>query len=487
MEKLQEKNRLTFHLMPPKGWMNDPNGSCYYKNNYHIFFQYSPEEVRGGQKSWGHYRSRDLVNWEFVGEAILPDIPEDKDGVYSGCAFVEDGKLEVFYTGNVKEEGEYDYTYAGRGANVIYVSSEDGLHFSQKQVLLTNKDYPGEYSCHIRDPKVWKEGDTYYMVLGGRKGSAPEAGTVKADTEDHGGALIYTSKDKLNWHFLRELTTKEYFGFMWECPDYFELDGKTVFAFCPQGLQKETYRFQNSDQSGYLICEKERVQSDGKSEETEAWKLSDFKEWDMGFDFYAPQTFLTPDGRRLLIGWVGLPGADYTNEATVKEGWQHCLTVLRELTFENGTIRQWPVRELEALRGKLLLSKQEAKLEAAKENQEIVTVQASSFDCSIYFEENASKKEIYIENDLSIQYKDGIIKVIYTNDTGEGRKIRQAKLQGVGEIRILKDRSMVEIYVNHGEAVFSTRYYPKDMSQCRLTVTGSVKEMNIWEMGTIYE
>ena len=62
-----------FHIMPPQGWLNDPNGSCYYKGSYHIFFQYSKDDVNGGLKTWGHYTSKDLVTFKFEGEAVFPD------------------------------------------------------------------------------------------------------------------------------------------------------------------------------------------------------------------------------------------------------------------------------------------------------------------------------------------------------------------------------------------------------------------------------
>ena len=53
------KFRQKFHLMPPTGWLNDPNGLCQFKGVYHAFFQYSPFNAEGGVKMWGHYTSRD--------------------------------------------------------------------------------------------------------------------------------------------------------------------------------------------------------------------------------------------------------------------------------------------------------------------------------------------------------------------------------------------------------------------------------------------
>ena len=60
--RAMQTNRLTHHLMPPTGWLNDPNGLCWYKGRYHVFFQYSPFESNGGLKFWGHYSSEDMIS-----------------------------------------------------------------------------------------------------------------------------------------------------------------------------------------------------------------------------------------------------------------------------------------------------------------------------------------------------------------------------------------------------------------------------------------
>lgn len=166
--------------------------------------------------------------------------------------------MELFYTGNVKEEGEHDYIHTGRGANVIRVTSKDGIHFSKKELLSTNQHYPKDYTCHIRDPKVWKKDNTYYMVLGGRK------------CDDNGSILQYRSKDKIHWEFAGEIATEEPFGYMWECPDAFSLGGKTVLMCCPQGVERERFRFWNVHQSGYFLLddrEKENLGGTCKKEQ----------------------------------------------------------------------------------------------------------------------------------------------------------------------------------------------------------------------------
>ena len=111
----KDRFRQRLHLMPPVGWLNDPNGLCWFGGRCHAFFQYAPFGPEGGVKMWGHYTSRDMISWEYQGVALYPDQPFDCGGVYSGCAFVEDGEMYLYYTGNVKLEDRDDYDYISSG------------------------------------------------------------------------------------------------------------------------------------------------------------------------------------------------------------------------------------------------------------------------------------------------------------------------------------------------------------------------------------
>lgn len=420
---MSEKWRQRLHLEPLKGWLNDPNGLCFFGGKYHVFFQYSPEKADGSEKKcWGHYESPDLLKWDYVGISIRPDIPEDRDGVYSGSAIIADGKMELFYTGNVKENGVHDYIRSGRGANVIRISSADGRNFSPKKVLLRNSDYPEYCSCHVRDPKLWEDNGKYYMILGARTLS------------DEGCVLIYESENQDEWQFVKKLSVPD-FGYMWECPDMFDIDGGQFLSISPQGLEHFDTKYQNIFSSGYFHVENDM--------------LNNFEEWDHGFDFYAPQTFEAPDGRRILIGWFGIGDSEYTNP-TVPLGWQHCLTLPRELTVDgNGDILQNPIRELISLRGeKLRISDGE------------------SIKAYLPFElcgKTLGEFEITFDKAVKLQYDGKIFRLEFTDKTvGRGRTARNAEIPNCKDIRIIADMSSLEIYLNGGRKVISTRFYPEN-------------------------
>lgn len=448
-----DRYRLKFHLMPPVGWLNDPNGLCFFQGYYHVFFQYTPFDAKGGLKVWGHYKSKDLLSWKYEGTPILPDQSFDCHGVYSGSALVED-KIYLFYTGNVKMEGAYDYITDGRKADTICISSEDGIHFGEKQCVIATENYPKEYSCHIRDPKVWKEKEQYYMVLGGRT------------KEDKGAVIFYESEDKENWRLRTQWSTEKKFGYMWECPDYFTLNEKKILSISPQGVEREKFRYQNIYLSGYFMLE---------TTMEEQPNLTNFKEWDMGFDFYAPQTFSDYQGRRILIGWAGLPDIEkeYQNP-TIENEWQHCLTVMRELSVKGTSVYQYPLTEYELLRKQKTVGTVGSSLVVHNGVFDLEVQNNNGFIC-IQLEELVLE---YNRETVALFFRDSHEK----NSIGYGRTIRRAYVTDLREVRILVDTSIVEIYLNHGEAVFTTRWYPKQKS-VKITVQGeSISEYLLWEL-----
>lgn len=415
--------RPRFHLAPPRGFLNDPNGLCRFREHYHVFYQYAPFDAYGRSvRFWGHYRSKDLLRWERCPVMLCPDQTYDLHGVYSGSALCREEGLYLYYTGNVKQE-EGDYIRTGRESHTVLAFSPDGVHLAWKRHLMDNGDYPAGLTRHVRDPKVWSQDGQYYMVQGART------------LEDRGEVLVFQSPDGLQWTHINTLQTPEAFGYMWECPDLFELDGQWVLLCSPQGAARKGPGFENPYACGYFP-----LRGDFRGEYT----LGDFVPLDYGFDFYAPQTF--SDGhRRLLIGWMGMPDAAFTNP-TAERGWQHCLTVPRELFWKQGALRMRPVTELESLRGRVQ--------EAAFTDQLHMNISPQS-DILL----SCRGPLLLTLSGLELRTRPGRV-FLNVREGGCGRIERSASVEEVRELRILADGCTLEIYINDGEAVLSTKWYP---------------------------
>lgn len=426
----KDPRRLQFHLMPETGWLNDPNGLCQFHGIYHIYYQYTPFEPTGELKLWGHYTTKDFIHYKQDEPVLFPDSDYDAHGAYSGSAFVENDQMHFFYTGNLKffDREDYDYINAGRGSNTITFSSENGHDFTKKELLMTTADYPADMSNHIRDPKVFQHNGIYYMILGAR------------NREGTGMVLLYQSENLKNWTYKSRITTKEQFGYMWECPDLFYLDGNWILISCPQGVKARGIDFANVHQciAMKLCCDFEKNE----------YQVLDLKQVDRGFDFYAPQTFPDEKGRRILIGWMGIPDADYTNP-TVEDGWQHALTIPRKLSIRDGKLIQEPIEEFSNLRD------EEMKV-SFDENTKICS-EHLVYEAIIEYDKCSNMKMILREG-ISLAYEDEIL-TLDLGQFGAGRDNRKVRLEELKSLQIFADTSSLEIFVNHGEEVFTSRIY----------------------------
>jgi beta-fructofuranosidase len=437
--------RQSFHIQPITGLLNDPNGFSFYNGEYHLFYQWFPLGPVHGLKYWYHTKSTDLVHWENVGIAIEPSNGYDSHGAYSGSAIEHEGQLFLLYTGNTRDENWIRQPY-----QCLAVMDQSGK--IDKIDLPVIHGVPKGYTEHFRDPKVWKQGNEFYLIIGAQR------------KNESGAAILYQSANLRDWQFIGEMKTNlDHFGYMWECPDYFELDGKGIFIFSPQGLEAEGDSYQNIFQSGYLA-------GAPLDFETNKFNHGVFQELDRGFDFYAPQTTLDPKGRRILVGWMGLPEIDYPTD---HNGWAHCLTLPREISFKDGKLLQRPVDELERLRGEKVEAESILKDTAAA----FEGFEGVAYELSVDFWES-SAEEFGVElgtgeNERTVIKYDTVEKKVVFDRTNSGALFAEEfgsvrKCSFISEdisFRIFVDVSSVEIFVNDGEEVFTGRIFPGDESK----------------------
>jgi len=434
--------RQSYHIQPGTGLLNDPNGLAWYNGFYHLFYQWFPLGPVHGIKYWYHLRSKDLFHWEDLGVALAPDRDFDSHGVYSGSSIEKDGLLYLFYTGNQRDED-----WVRHSSQCLATMDKDGKITKAAAPLIPEP--PQGITEHFRDPKVWKGKNGYFMIAGAQKCS--QLGT----------ALLYQSSDLMQWDYRGELAvpwkTK---AFMWECPDYFELGDNGILMLSPQGVETEESGDANIYESGYLI-------GPPMNEDTLAFDGDRYQRLDYGFDFYAPQTFEDPMGRRILLGWMGLPEIQYPTD---RYGWAHCMTIPRELTVKEGRIRQNPVKEIELLRTESICetivlennSFKDARFYGRHYELMIQILNQSAGMLEINIRQNKQEQTTirYSSEDKTVCVDRSISGEVFAEDYGF---LRKAKLErGLEEIRIFSDESSLEIFINQGEVCFSLRIFPQE-------------------------
>ena len=435
-----DRYRLGYHVSAPAGWINDPNGFCYYKGYYHIFYQYHPYSADWGPMHWGHARSKDLVHWESLPIALAPDTKADEDGCFSGSAIVKDDVLYLIYTGHhYYDDGDPDHFWQNQ--NLAY--STDGINFTKYENNPIIASAPEDNTHHFRDPKVWEKDGKYYMILGSQ------------GKDGVGRAITYRSDDLKDWQYLGEiakangLTTE---GFMWECPDFFELAGKDILLLSPQGIEAQGQKYLNLFQTGYFVGNFDYS--------TNTFEHGGFTELDHGHDFYATQTTLAPDGRRLVFGWMDMWESEFPEKA---DGWAGALTLPRELELKDDQLYMRPVKEAVQLRTAEISAwnKQVTEKTLLCENE-----QQAEIDLTLTTDQ--AFELAFTDQDKQVKLTFDQATHTFTLLNGDAR-YASIKPNAEFKLQIFIDTSSLEIFINDGEAVFTERFHFDNAPQVWLT------------------
>ena len=470
---IPDAERPAFHATPTIGWMNDPNGFSFYMGEYHLFYQYHPYSNEWGPMHWGHLKTKDLIRWERLPAALAPDEEYDASGCFSGGAVeLPDGRQLLMYTGVRRARNEEGFI---QDVQTQCVAIGDGVDYEKYSLnpVLDKKDLPlGGSSIDFRDPKVWREGDTYYAVIGNR-------------TEDDSGAiLMYKSGDGLSWELVRTLDRcHNQYGRMWECPDFFALDGKQVLTTSPQDMTPIGLEFHAGNGTLCLM---------GSYDPEKGFTRERVQAIDYGLDFYAPQTMETPDGRRIMIAWM-------QNWDTVGSKPFHCrwfgqMTLPRELSVRNGRLYQRPVRELEQYRRNPvthhhILISGETNLPGIQGRvlDMTVTVRPMGQGSYRWFRLHVAKDG---QHDTIVRYRpDQSTVKIDRCRSGLPRDIVNTRSFLVTpnheeiKLRVILDRFSVEVFVNDGEAAASAVIYTRQEADA-ITFEADGQRSSTWKNTT---
>ena len=424
--------RPHFHIAPPTGLMNDPNGLIFDGEKYHLFYQWFPFDAIHGMKHWKHLITKDFQHYQSADDLIPCELFESH-GCYSGGALKVGDKLAMFYTGNTRRQSD-NQRVPYQNLAIFDLTGK----LLSKHPLIENA--PEGYTEHVRDPKPYFTEDGKIRFICG------------AQRENLTGTAIIFEMDNLEGtpRLLGELSLPAFDNtnvFMWECPDLLKLGDKDVFIWSPQGKDREKHQFQNNYHATYAV---------GKLTDL-TFEAEYISELDQGFDFYAPQTFGGLDNKThaVLFGWIGLPDLTYPTD---KFKWHSALTLPRELRLEDSKIYQRPIdkiyENLTALSA-LHLDKKEniANLDRAYLKFE---VNNQAFDLNFFQNEKGQSLRLYYENGLVCLDRS------QTEQTELMEKFdtkRFCEIENLQTVEIFFDRSIIEIFFNHGEKAMTSRFF----------------------------
>ncbi|MEN1989366.1 glycoside hydrolase family 32 protein [Paenibacillus hubeiensis] len=436
--------RLNYHLMPEAGWMNDPNGMIFYNGFYHVFYQHYPYSPVWGPMHWGHAVSKDLVKWSYLPIALAPDQTYDSGGCFSGSAIVKDGNLVLLYTGHVVTGPDKENDYIQTQNLAV---SDNGIDFVKSPlnpVIRVDQIPQHTSSKDFRDPKVFMRDASYYCVLGSNDGAG------------QGVILLYRSDDLETWSYVNVLAQSDgTLGDNWECPDLFSLGGKDVLIMSPQRMPAQMDNYRNLHSTVYMVG----------SLDVERGVL-DYEQYhplDCGFDFYAPQTMVDEQGRRIMMAWMETWETDIPTQQG--HGWAGAMTLPRELVLKGDRLHFLPVAELTRYRSEGM-EQYRASLDGTCDPG----MHGNCYELHAVFEAGQAEQfglklrtghgqETVISYDVERQ------RLSLNRDRAGsgpgGERATQVELQqGRLELRIFVDVSSVEVFIQGGEQVMTARIYP---------------------------
>lgn len=447
--------REQYHFIPFKNWLNDPNGLCWHKGYYHIYYQANPNEEKWGPMYWGHAVSKDLLHWKYLPFILAPQ-PEVLEtegmhgGAYSGSAVSKEDGLLLYFTRHIgpSEPGQEQREYQA------VVKSYDTVTAGTEEPIVVGKP-DTSIGSDFRDPKVFWEDGKWHMVIASSK-------------DGKGAILCYTSDDMMSWYYegvalLEEEESMQCF----ECPDIFPLDGKyvaqAVWMYSEQpNIKARPVKYYIGN---YENC-KFQVESKGNL--------------DFGLNYYAAQTF-EHEGRRIIIGWI----TDFFNEhIESKNGCCGSMSLPRELSVKDGKLYMLPVSEVDTLKGECLADVHGCGMEK-------MDIEGNSYYARIDLKGDTDFELILGEcgeDRIGLRSKGGVTELFSTR-IKDPKITMKSCVRKVRSMDIYVDRRTVEVFLNDGEDAGTKTFY-------NLSKTGSfrawfadesqVEQMRIRKMKSVW-
>ncbi|MFH1009137.1 MAG: glycoside hydrolase family 32 protein [Candidatus Latescibacterota bacterium] len=436
-----ETHRPQFHFTPKKNWMNDPNGLVYYKGEYHLFFQHNPTGIQSGNTSWGHAVSQDLVHWQQLEHALMPD---ELGTIFSGSAVVDWSNTSGFQRGD-EELLVALYTSAGKPFTQSLAYSNDR---GRTWIKCEENPVLGHVKGSNRDPKVIWHVPTQKWIM-----------ALFLDGNDY---ALFGSTNLTKWAHLSDICLPG----ASECPDLFEL--------AVDGDASNTRWIFWGGNSGYAIGTFDGVTFKQESEVLRA---------ELGASGYAAQTYSDipeQDGRRIQISWMNggeYPGMPFNQQMSFPqelilrsfpEGLRICRQPVEEIGLLHDRVHTWEHCTLAA--GQSLIPETDCEL----------------FDIRAEVEADpAAAFGVWLRGlDLHCDFKDKRISFL-------GQTVPMAPVDGRVKLRILVDRTSLEVFVHDGRLTMSFCFLPDaadhNLVFCAENGTVNIRSLSVHELRSAWQ
>jgi len=433
MPKNVPANWLTYHLAHPGpgvGMPGDPNPAFYYKGRYHLHYIYKNKHGF----AFAHVSSKDMVTWKWHPTVLVG--PNTGHGMFSGTGFfTKAGQPAMIYHGQ------------GAGNNYLAFALDDNLDEWTKPIAVKPRTKSGQ-AAKIRmwDPDCWLNGDTYYAISGGAPPHLMKSSNLK--DWDYLGLLLHDDMPDIGVDKNEDVS----------CANMFKIGDKWMLLCISHRLGCRYYLGDFKDEK-YL---------------PEFHAMMNWKNW----NFFAPESLLTPDGRRVMWAWCRLEGAQSAIQS-----------LPRELSLPaDGVLRIKPLRELKKLRYD---EKNEGNIIVKSNNSHILKdISGDTIELSVTIRPTEAKEygvSVFCDKDgkgfpITIKPESKVLAM------GEIKPPFELKKGEDLNLRIFLDKSMVEVFVNDRQGAVCMQQHDKENVGISLfskggDITATVKG---WKMKSIY-
>ena len=487
-----DPHRPIYHYVNPEHMLNDPNGLCYWKGRWHLFYQaYPPEDPR---QHWGHAVSDDLIHWRDLPYAIYPN-PERC--CFSGATLVEEDRVIAMYhgteVGNMVAVSSDPLLLKWKKVAdkaVIPMKAPDGSDAEERRWKAPDgSDLP----YRVFDPCIWKKDGMYYSLSGGRLPNGPGGKLIRAN-------FLLRSRDLANWEYLHPFIGDDRLTLVGDggaCPYFWPIGDRHILLF-------------HSQMSGsqYLLGDYDK--------ERDKFVVTANGLFNFGpsgpAGVHAPSA--TPDGQGGIIAIFNM------NPGKPTEGWNQIMTLPRRLTLvAEEELGVQPAGDIESLRrnhqrvdAMTLPGNQEVVLEGIRGNAmeliaEVTTQAAPMVELNVLRSPNKEeftriaffRERGYRNPNSGHNRPDSLI----TIDSSHSSILSDARSRAPEtapvyiepdeplKLRVFIDKSVVEVFVN-GKQCVAMRVYPgrEDSTGVSLRSQGKdsqLKALDAWQMEDIYE